>query len=307
MPDISVIIPTYNHEEFIEETLESVFRQTFKNFEVIVVNDGSPDQTSKRLEPYIKKGEIRYFEKENGGQADARNFGLAEAKGRAIAFLDDDDIWPEDKLAWQYDTLYSTTHIAVGGDCGYLIDSKFTPPQTTGETSEIDFERLFNGNPFVSPGQVLISADALKEIGGFDTEIWGADDLDLWMRLSQHGTILKVSRNALWYRKHSLNASHDRNRMLINSEKVIKKNLKELTGNSKVKYQQIGYRWLYGYTGREQIRQAKDQIKGLKIREFIKTVALFNSVFFAQMLKDRKLTSDIFMDWIPNRIRDIFR
>lgn len=307
MPDISVIIPTYNHVEFIEETLDSVFDQTYQNIEVIVVNDGSPDQTADRLQPYIEKGLIRYFEKENGGQADARNFGLQKATGRAIAFLDDDDIWPGDKLTWQYDQLFSSSYAAVGGECGYLVDSSRTPPQTNGQTSEITLERLFSGNPFVSPGQVLIRAEALQEIGGFDTDIWGADDLDLWMRLARCGTILKVSRNALWYRKHSRNASLDRKRMLHNSRKVLEKNLADLPQDQKKQYREKAYRWLYGYTGREQVRLAKNQLKGFQFRDFAKTVTLFNSVFLSHIRKDRKLAVEVFKDWVPNRIRDILR
>ena len=97
MATVSVIIPTYNHVDYVAETLETVFAQTFGDYEVIVVNDGSPDGTAEVLRPSREAGRIRYIEQANAGQAAARNRGLAEARGEFIAFLDDDDLWPPDK------------------------------------------------------------------------------------------------------------------------------------------------------------------------------------------------------------------
>ncbi|MGA8478958.1 MAG: glycosyltransferase family A protein [Chthoniobacterales bacterium] len=94
MPSVAVVIPTYNRSSYILETLRSVFAQTFTDYEVIVINDGSPDDTAKLLEPLVKTRRIRYFEQKNAGQASARNKGIQEAKGKFIAFFDDDDIWP---------------------------------------------------------------------------------------------------------------------------------------------------------------------------------------------------------------------
>src|SRR4051812_10173624 len=100
-PTVSVVIPTYGHCRYVLETIESALGQTFSSNEIIVVNDGSPDDTVVVLQPYTQTGRIRYFEQPNAGQASARNRGLAEATGEFVAFLDDDDIWPADKLAWQ--------------------------------------------------------------------------------------------------------------------------------------------------------------------------------------------------------------
>jgi glycosyltransferase involved in cell wall biosynthesis len=100
-PLISVIIPTYRHRDFILRTLDSVFAQTRGDYEIIVVNDGSPDDTKTVLTPLVDAGRIRYVEQPNGGQSQARNRGLELARGKYIAFLDDDDLWPPDKLEWQ--------------------------------------------------------------------------------------------------------------------------------------------------------------------------------------------------------------
>src|SRR5438128_5360345 len=129
-PRVSVVIPTYRRQDMIINTLESVFLQTFQDFEVIVVNDGSPDETAQLLAPLAASGRIRYLEKCNQGQAAARNRGLAEATGEFISFLDDDDLWPADKLEWQVSYLERNPSIAaVGGGFEWIGDS--IAPDTT--------------------------------------------------------------------------------------------------------------------------------------------------------------------------------
>ena len=98
-PRVSIVIPTYQHCDFILRTLSSVFEQSLGDYEIIVVNDGSKDDTATVLAPLVDAGRITYIEQENRGQSHARNVGLSRARGEYIAFLDDDDIWPPEKLA----------------------------------------------------------------------------------------------------------------------------------------------------------------------------------------------------------------
>lgn len=100
---VSVILPAYNSSSFIGETIDSVLNQTFKNFELIVVDDGSTDKTKEIIEEFIKKDErVKYFyQKNSGGPSKPKNFGISKAKGKYIAFLDHDDIWISDKLEKQ--------------------------------------------------------------------------------------------------------------------------------------------------------------------------------------------------------------
>src|SRR5439155_3912895 len=113
MPTVSIIIPTYNHRQYVLETLESVFAQTLADREIIVINDGSPDDTAEVLRPLAASGRIRYIQQANAGPSEARNRGLAEARGRFVAFLDDDDLWPADKLAWQVEALQHAPEAAL--------------------------------------------------------------------------------------------------------------------------------------------------------------------------------------------------
>src|SRR5689334_17923461 len=101
MTAVSVVIPTYNHSRYVLDAVESVFAQTFTDYELIVVNDGSPDDTSDVLRPLVDAQKIQYIEQPNRGGAAARNAGLGRARGEFIVILDDDDLLPADKLESQ--------------------------------------------------------------------------------------------------------------------------------------------------------------------------------------------------------------
>ena len=254
MPLISVIIPAYQHGECVAEALESVLAQTFRDFEIIVINDGCTDSTDKVLRPYVEKNLIRYFHQENQGISATRNRGLSLASGEFVAFLDDDDVWPRDKLEWQVEVMVNSPVLVVGGLSS--IFGKKSDRKAVIESagySKFDTWMLFGGNPFGSPGQTLIRKSALLEIGGFDPAIWGADDHDVWIRLSRLGEIRRYDRISLMYRVHDSNTSRDAGRMFENAEKVIRKNLQGVTGPEKLRLERQGFRFLFRYGGKKLI------------------------------------------------------
>ena len=250
MPAVSVVIPTYHHAHTVLDTLESVFAQTLANYEVIVVNDGSPDETAQLLEPLVRSGKIRIFEQRNKGQAAARNRGLAEAHGEFVAFLDDDDLWPKDKLQWQCDYLSKNADvILIGGSCNLLH-----PDGTHGENvvlheGNITVESISRGSPFFSPGQTLIRRDVLTDVGGFDTAFWGADDMDLWFRLALRGKLVARTRLALHYRVHEGNLSRDVIKMYTNLFRMVRRHIKMVDRTDRTRLAAQYYRWLYAYVG----------------------------------------------------------
>ncbi len=250
MPAISVVIPTYRHAHSVLETLESVFAQTLTNYEVIVVNDGSPDETAQLLAPLVTSGQIRYFEQINKGPAAARNRGLVEARGEFIAFLDDDDLWPQNKLQWQWEYLSKNADvILIGGCCDLLY-----PDGTHGEnvvlsTGNITVQTISRGSPFFSPGQTLIRRDVLTAVGGFDTAIWGADDMDLWFRLALRGKLVAETRLALHYRIHEANASRDVIKMYTNLFRMVRRHIRMVNRSDRKKIEAQYLRWLYTYLG----------------------------------------------------------
>jgi glycosyltransferase involved in cell wall biosynthesis len=225
MCTVSVVIPTYKHRDLVVETIESVLGQSFGDFEVIVVNDGSPDDTEQVLAGLIETGRIRYFRQPNRGQAAARNRGLAEARGKFVAFLDDDDLWPGDKLRWQVELfdLYPQAVMAYG-DCAIIGRRGPGEPSVTGPASGLFCgdvrDKLLELNHIVSPGCTLIRTDVLRKLGGFDPQIWGADDWDLYLRLTLEGPFAYRKQTALLYRRHDENASQDDYRMYVNCCKV---------------------------------------------------------------------------------------
>lgn len=205
---ISVIIATYNHRNFILDTLESVWRQS-PGYEIIVVNDGSPDDTERLLAPLEAQGRIRYFRQENRGQAAARNRGLHEARGEYVAFLDDDDLWPPDKLAWQEAVLerHPDAALVYGEHLCLMPDGQTRAPAPLPRPQGSVYDAFLEACRISSPGQTLIRTDALRAIGGFDESIRHSDDWDMYLRLARHGAFLYENRLALYYRLHDRNAS----------------------------------------------------------------------------------------------------
>lgn len=217
MPTVSVVIPAYRHAEHIAEALLSVYAQTYSDFEVIVVNDGSPDQTSDAVRPFLSKGNLRYVEQSNAGQAVARNRGVALATGEFIALLDDDDVWRPDKLAWQVDAMREHADaVMVWGPATDLGSGMALLPCSPGEGARWQGSNVLATIRVVSPGQTLMRRTAFEAVGGLDVNLWGTDDWDLYIRLGEIGRFHYDPRVALLYRRHPQNASRDVARLTEN-------------------------------------------------------------------------------------------
>ena len=298
---VSVIIPTYNHGNYVLQTLESVFAQSFEDYEVIVVNDGSPDQTAQVLAPLAQAGRIVYIEQPNAGQAAARNCGLEQARGEFIAFLDDDDLWPPDKLQWQVDFLDANPDIALVAGAVQCINGAGSNLGTARFYDRpVTLEALFSGCPFVSPGQTLIRAWALRQVGGLDQTLWGADDFDLWFRLLGRG-IRAQPQLSLYYRQHASNASGDTVKMFDNITRVIRAHLPQVRAARRAQCSRAAYRWLYRYIGHFAVGRLRVQ-KLSPLRQSLQDAKLLCR-FFWPALRDRRLLARIERDARPNVFR----
>jgi glycosyltransferase involved in cell wall biosynthesis len=291
VPIVSVVIPTYGHAKYILQTIDSVFSQTYRDYEVIVINDGSPDNTEEILQDLINCNSIQYVKQSNQGVAAARNNGISIAKGKYIALLDDDDIWPEDKLAWQVGMMSEDTTVVGGISMSFGKNSFAEEGKETDEVKVINFFDLFDGNPFISPGQVLVSRSALREVGGFDSNIWGSDDYDMWMKLAKIGPLLRRSKVALHYRVHETNTSHDHSRMILSSHEVVNKHLNGIVGVDLMNCRRRAYQWMYSYLGKSLLRSSIKNI--LKIRgnvcSNIYNILLFLKIFGLVSLLDNNI------------------
>jgi glycosyltransferase involved in cell wall biosynthesis len=207
-PRVSVVIPTYNRGEMLVEAIESVLAQTFDGFEVIVVDDGSKDQTSKLLEPYLDR--ITYRLQQNGGVAAARNHGTRLSRGEYICFLDSDDKWVPEKLAIQ--VAIADAHPEYGLIATEIAGFDETGPVTGRSKSSMYkirngyvLEQLLFSN-WIQTSTVLIHRKRLEQIGGFDEDIgqFGEDWL-LWMRIASEYPIYFVPEALVQYRIHNEN------------------------------------------------------------------------------------------------------
>jgi glycosyltransferase involved in cell wall biosynthesis len=178
---VSVIIPTYNCARFVPEAVESVLAQTYPAAEIIVVDDGSTDDTEERLRPYADR--IRYLRQENGGVSTARNAGMHAATGDLFAFLDSDDGWHERKLELQVEFLQRNPAIGVLGTRALDWPKHQFPPLPSGPPSwsEIPFERLIVAN-FFATSSIVVRREIAEKVGEFDSELRGPEDYDYWLR-----------------------------------------------------------------------------------------------------------------------------
>ena len=201
MPNpVSVIIPAYNVAPYIAEALESLFAQTRRNFEAIVINDGSTDETEEKLGPY--RDRIVYIKQKNGGVMAARNAGLRVARGRYVALLDGDDLWAPKFLETLVGMLESDESLSVAYPNAVFLGS----PNYSGRlyqevfpaTEPVTFDRVLQRKCHIF-GSLVMRREALDDVGLFDETLegQGAEDFELWLRMLQRGHRFKFTTESL--------------------------------------------------------------------------------------------------------------
>jgi glycosyltransferase involved in cell wall biosynthesis len=208
MPQISVVIPAYNAERTIVETIQSVQQQTFQDFELIVINDGSKDRTLEVLQT-IKDERLKIFSYENGGLPTARNRGISQATGEFIAFLDADDLWTEDKLELQLAVLkqHPEAGVAYSWTCFMNVDeqgkaSAFYPSSPYSFEGNV-YDKLLIGDFIHSGSNTLIRRQAIDSAGEFDPALKSCEDWDYWLRLAARWHFVVVPKHQILYRRSS--------------------------------------------------------------------------------------------------------
>jgi len=225
MPTISVIIPAYNAERTILETVESVRQQTFSDFELIVINDGSTDRTLELLNT-VEDPRLKIFSYENGGAAVARNRGISHATGDFIAFLDADDLWTLDKLELQLVALQQHPEAGVAYSWTYCIDEqgKFLYHLETVFFEGNVYPQLLVKN-FLGCGSIpLIRRQAIESISKFNHSLVPVEDWDYWLRLAALWSFVLVPKALILYRK-SINS-------LSSNVELMKENLLQVHENA---------------------------------------------------------------------------
>lgn len=209
MPKVSVIIPVYNAERFIKETVESILAQTYQDFEIVVINDGSTDKSAEIIRSFDDKRIIYSYQK-NQGLSIARNEAILKSNGEYIALLDQDDLWLPEKIEKQISLLDSSPEIGlVCSDCyvidsqGKIMDKVFNQCK---HSKGMVLPQLFLDN-FISCPTAVIRKLALNKVGLFDPDFSIAADYDLWLRIAQFFDIEYTDIPLAKYRIHANNMS----------------------------------------------------------------------------------------------------
>lgn len=216
-PRISVVIPAYNSARFIDEAVKAALGQTYPNVEVIVIDDGSTDETPERLAEF--GDQIIVHRQANAGVATARNAGVSKATGEWIAFLDADDVWLPQKLerqlqAAQRPLVYTNRYNfgerkdvpAIQTDCTPMYDG------------DVFLPLLLAGN-FITMSSVMLRRDLFEQMGGFCEALGGTEDWDLWLRIAECHLVHWCPEPLVYYRFHS--AGMSRNHRLMRRQRQL--------------------------------------------------------------------------------------
>jgi len=232
IPAVSVVIATYNRARFLPETIESILQQRFRDFELIVVDDGSTDETPELLKSYA--GRIRSLRQENRGPAAARNLGIRSARGRWISIQDSDDLATPDHL----ETLFAFTE--QNPDCGMVFangaylggpehNRETIIPKEKSRRLARDGVRLVDlfDKSIVRLQAALISKQCLEAVGGHDESLYICMDLDLAFRIFMRYPAAYLDKVVFLYRKHEGNIGRNQDLRLLENIRVIEKLLRE--------------------------------------------------------------------------------
>ncbi len=182
-PTVSIIVPTYNRGWIIKEAIESILAQDFDDYELIVIDDGSSDDTPDQLRTYGDR--IRFFQQVNRGVSSARNAGIREARGELIALLDSDDTWLPEKLEAQvaFFNAFPEARICQTEEIWMRNGVRVNPGRRHRKESGMIFERSL-ALCLVSPSAVMMRKSLLDEVGLFDEDLPACEDYDLWLRIA---------------------------------------------------------------------------------------------------------------------------
>lgn len=227
MAAVTAIIPCYNHGRYLADAVESALAQTYVDVEVVVVNDGSTDDTSAVASRFEER--IRYMEHANRGLCASRNRAIGETDGEYVAFLDADDRWHPEKLARQVPLLEADEEVGLVHTDGWTFTGETVGPPIMGGVDPTTisgrlFERLLLGNPILVPS-VVVRRRCLEEVGPFDEALGGCGDWDLWLRVCRRWKAAYVPEPLVYYRRHAegTSMSDDDDYMLADSLRVLEK------------------------------------------------------------------------------------
>ena len=278
MPKISVIIPTYNRANLLPRAIKSVLNQTFKDFELIIVDDCSTDNTKEIIKGFQKQDsriKLIILEKNSGAPAHPKNIGIKEAKGKFVAFLDSDDEWLPEKLNKQLVLFGKNKKLGFVSCNAFIINKRKNKRQN----KKIEYRTPRSNNYFISlletdiicsSSSVVIRKDILDEVGCFDNKIIIGEDQDMWIRISQKYDFDFVSEPLLKYYIHQNNTMKiiSNLRKAKDIEYIFQKYKKYYEANSKLYSIRLRYEGTRYMLAGEREKGRKCFIKSIKKNPF---------------------------------------
>ncbi|MCX5632669.1 MAG: glycosyltransferase family A protein [Phycisphaerae bacterium] len=231
MPTVSIIIPTYNRCDLLLQTINSVLAQDSRDFEILVIDDGSTDHTGQTVAE-IKDNRIKYFPKNNGGRSSARNFGLKKAQGQFICFLDSDDLWPGNFLRTMTSRLQKNPQYGAA----YCMRTLLFEDGSTKPSYQKEF--FFSGQitsqlfqkTFIQTSTICFRREILEDIF-FDESLNNGEDVDVWLKISTRTKFLFVPDIQIIYRQQTLPDTAEFDSKYCNRIRVLERFYFKLGGN----------------------------------------------------------------------------
>ncbi len=206
LPAVTVVMGVYNAENYVDQAIESVLNQTYGDFELLLLNDGSTDNSLERLEHYAKlDSRCKVYSGENQGMVAMANKGVSLAKSDIIFRMDNDDICRPERLEKQVHYLSEHPECVAVGSKVLLIDPDGLPIMEMGgktQHDEIDEENLSGGGSYLCHPAVAFRKEAILKVGGYRQEFHYAEDLDIFLRLAEVGKLASIPEVLLEYRQH---------------------------------------------------------------------------------------------------------
>ncbi len=224
-PLVSIILPTYNCANFLPDSLGSILLQTYGSYEIVVVDDGSTDNTKEVLDPFM--GKIKYINLEqNKGLPVARNIGIRSAQGRYIAFIDADDLWFPEKLQTDIEHFQRYPEVGMVYSKHINVDEKGTFINRGTKRrlpSGNIFIQLFSEQNFITTSTVVVKKEVFETAGLFDEQFFNCQDWDMWLRTAFYFKVAGINEFLVKYRHNPNSLSKNYQRVLKHQKMVIDK------------------------------------------------------------------------------------
>lgn len=261
---ISVIMPVYNGEQYIEAAIQSVLAQSYSGFEFIIIDDGSIDNTATLVKKYLSDKRIRYYYQSNAGISEARNKGLELSLCEYVAFIDCDDVWMPQKLELQLEALINAPDIAlIYNNVTYIDEEDRIIGHQKYSVQENFYKEMLLQN-YVDNGSVpLIKKECFDKVGYFNPNISG-EDWDMWIRIAKEYKLLGINEYLVKYRIYPKSMSKNYKKMIEGLIWILDREFKDAPVQIwDIKNKAYAYRYFYSFGVARNLLQNKDAFQYL--------------------------------------------